>query len=351
MVAQPANSININSSAGVVSWDGVKTISTSSVNQYAIIVGSASQGIANISPSVTVGIPLISNGGSANPSFSTAVVAGGGTGVTTMTTAYAPVCAGTTATGVLQVASTGLSTSGYVLTSNGAGALPSFQATTGSGFTKVINQVFVYTGGSQTYTPTTNMKYCQIEVVSGGGGGGGWSSSGISVVRAGGGGGGGGYARGIFTAATIGASQIVTINNGGVGSTTVNVAGGTGGSVSVGALISATGGIGGIGGTTYNTMNGGAGGAGTGGSFQTTGTPGMNGLFVGTSLAYSGNGGSSFFGGGAIGLTFVTPGNVLPGNNALSYGGGGGGGCVLVTSAASAGGNGMNGIVIITEYI
>lgn len=55
-------------------------------------------------------------------------VATGGTGVTTMTTAYAPVCAGTTATGALQVASTGLSTSGYVLTSNGASAVPSFQA-------------------------------------------------------------------------------------------------------------------------------------------------------------------------------------------------------------------------------
>jgi hypothetical protein len=44
-----------------------------------------------------------------------------------MTTAYAPVCAGTTATGTLQVASTGLSTSGNVLISNGASSLPSFQ--------------------------------------------------------------------------------------------------------------------------------------------------------------------------------------------------------------------------------
>lgn len=56
-------------------------------------------------------------------------VAEGGTGVATMTTAYSPVCAGTTATGSLQVASTGLGTSGFVLTSNGSSALPSFQAT------------------------------------------------------------------------------------------------------------------------------------------------------------------------------------------------------------------------------
>jgi hypothetical protein len=59
----------------------------------------------------------------------TAIVVGnGGTGVSTMTTAYAPVCAGTTATGALQVASTGLSTTGNVLTSNGSSALPSWQA-------------------------------------------------------------------------------------------------------------------------------------------------------------------------------------------------------------------------------
>ncbi len=67
--------------------------------------------------------------GSFATTLATVTVPKGGTGVTTMTTAYAPVCAGTTATGALQVASTGLSTSGYVLTSNGASALPSFQAT------------------------------------------------------------------------------------------------------------------------------------------------------------------------------------------------------------------------------
>jgi hypothetical protein len=54
-------------------------------------------------------------------------VPNGGTSVSTMTTAYAPVCSGTTAAGALQVAGTGLSTSGFVLTSNGASALPGFE--------------------------------------------------------------------------------------------------------------------------------------------------------------------------------------------------------------------------------
>jgi len=56
-------------------------------------------------------------------------VAEGGTGVATMTTAYTPICAGTTATGNLQpVSGTGLANSGWILTSNGAAALPTFQA-------------------------------------------------------------------------------------------------------------------------------------------------------------------------------------------------------------------------------
>lgn len=54
-------------------------------------------------------------------------VSQGGIGVNTLTTAYSPVCAGTTATGAFQPASTGLSTSGYILCSNGSSAVPSFQ--------------------------------------------------------------------------------------------------------------------------------------------------------------------------------------------------------------------------------
>ena len=58
-------------------------------------------------------------------------VAGGGTGVAS-TTAYAVLCGGTTSTGALQSVS-GLGTATYVLTSNGAGALPTWQAASGGG--------------------------------------------------------------------------------------------------------------------------------------------------------------------------------------------------------------------------
>lgn len=59
------------------------------------------------------------------------VVNAGGTGIAT-TTAYAPICGGTSSTGNLQAASTGIGTSGYVLTSNGNAALPSFQVSAGT---------------------------------------------------------------------------------------------------------------------------------------------------------------------------------------------------------------------------
>jgi hypothetical protein len=64
----------------------------------------------------------------------TAITVGnGGTGLTTATTAYGVVCAGTTATGNFQVLNA-LGSSGQVLTSNGASALPTWQAV--SGYTK-----------------------------------------------------------------------------------------------------------------------------------------------------------------------------------------------------------------------
>jgi hypothetical protein len=56
--------------------------------------------------------------------FSTTTTSTGGTGISSAT-AYAPLIAGTTSTGPLQ-STTGMSSSGSVLTSNGAGVAPSF---------------------------------------------------------------------------------------------------------------------------------------------------------------------------------------------------------------------------------
>jgi hypothetical protein len=85
-------------------------------------------------------------------------VAQGGTGLTS-TTAYAVVCGGTTSTGNLQSIA-GVGTSGQVLTSNGAGALPTFQnASSVSAATQAEQEAgsstTVYTSpGRQQYHPS-----------------------------------------------------------------------------------------------------------------------------------------------------------------------------------------------------
>lgn len=112
---------------------GIQTFNTTTGNltgsattQYNLLIGDTNNKLTNVAPSATSGIPLISSGAAANPAFGTAVVAGGGTGNTTFT-AYSVICAGTTATGAFQNVS-GVGSSGQVLTSNGAGALPTWQA-------------------------------------------------------------------------------------------------------------------------------------------------------------------------------------------------------------------------------
>jgi len=97
----------------------------------------ALQAPATVASNVTFTLPsadgtsgqTVTTNGSGALSFGTLGVAGGGTGLNT-TTAYGLIAAGTTATGAFQQVS-GTGTSGQLLTSNGAGALPTWQTTTG----------------------------------------------------------------------------------------------------------------------------------------------------------------------------------------------------------------------------
>ena len=87
-----------------------------------------------IDSSLTASKPVFTNGSKNLVSTGTLGVDQGGTGLST-TTAYSVVFTGTTATGNFQ-ATAGPGTSGYILTSNGAGTLPTFQAPAASGATK-----------------------------------------------------------------------------------------------------------------------------------------------------------------------------------------------------------------------
>lgn len=88
-------------------------------------------------------------------SVSPIIVAEGGTGISSAT-AYAPICAGTTSTGSFQVASSGISNSGYVLTSNGSSALPTWQAAGGGGSVTIAGDSGSVSGSSLTLTGSTS---------------------------------------------------------------------------------------------------------------------------------------------------------------------------------------------------
>lgn len=88
----------------------------------------------------------------------------GGTGRASAT-AYAVLCGGTTTTGAFQsVASVG--TAGQILTSNGAGALPTFQAA-GGGFSAGTAMMFVQTAAPTGWTKSTTHNDKVLRVVSG----------------------------------------------------------------------------------------------------------------------------------------------------------------------------------------
>lgn len=239
---------------------------------------------------------------------------------------------------------------GQLTTANSAIAATNSSGTLAMRALSVVTQVFTSSG---TYTPTSGMLYCVAECVGGGGGGGGTAATSGSTVAGAGGGGGGGYSRKTFSAATIGASQTVTIGAAGTAGSAGANNGGTGGTTSLGALLSAAGGVGGLGAaasSSSSTGNGGAGGAGASGDFNTTGTPGGQGIAAISlgifSFATGGFGGSSFFGGGAVGAN-----NAAGSAGTTSGGGGAGAGSLNVSNAAFAGGAGVKGIVVITEYV
>lgn len=116
---------------GVLIGNGTSAFTGNAVTQHDVLVGGASNAITSVAPSSTSGVALISQGASSDPAFGTVVVAGGGTGDTSFT-AYAPIVGGTTTTGALQQATTGLSTSGLPLLTNGSSAVPSFAALSAS---------------------------------------------------------------------------------------------------------------------------------------------------------------------------------------------------------------------------
>jgi hypothetical protein len=202
---------------------------------------------------------------------------------------------------------------------------------------------------SVTYTPTTGMLFTLLGTVGGGAGGGGCAASAAGNQSAGGSGGGGSTSLKLVSAATIGASQTVTIGAAANGGTSGNNAGTDGNDTSIGSLCIGKGGTHGNGAAAASSALGGAGGVVGTGDITIPGAAGGNGMAAAivTVNQASGNGGSSGLGFGAGGIG-VRAANGTAGSN---YGGGGSGGESEAGSGAASGGAGAQGFAFALELV
>lgn len=190
--------------------------------------------------------------------------------------------------------------------------------------------VNVYTA-SATWTKPVNLVYVVVEVQAAGGGSG---SSGAAAGNSSGGGGAGGYSKRLIPAASLGATETVTVGSGGGAGSSGN--GSTGGNSSFGTLATATGGV-------HSTRggSGGAGGTAANGDINISGQTGGN-FKTAASNSQGGDGGDSQLGKGGRGSVGAS------GVGGVSYGGGGGGSGQ--GGSENDGSAGANGVVIVTEY-
>lgn len=97
-----AGNWNLLGSGSITTAGAGSTLTTqlTGLTNHSVLVGAGTSTITKVAPSATAGIPLVSNGAAADPSYTTAVVAGGGTGQTTLTTNGVLYGNGTSAVGI-----------------------------------------------------------------------------------------------------------------------------------------------------------------------------------------------------------------------------------------------------------
>ncbi len=109
---------------GLVYGSSATALANLATTAYGVL-GAGATNPTWIATSGTSGVPLVSGGSSTTPSFGTALVAGGGTGATSLT-AYAPLFGGTTSTGAVQSGTAG--TANQMLASGGSSAVGSYKS-------------------------------------------------------------------------------------------------------------------------------------------------------------------------------------------------------------------------------
>lgn len=347
-----------------------ETVQLTGLTNHSVLVGAGTATITKVGPTATAGQVLQSAGSSADPAFSTAtypstttinqiLYSSAANTVTGLSTANRAVLT-TGATGIPVLSA--LATDGQLIIGSTVGVPTAATLTPGTGIsiTNGSNSITISTSQSLgivvqtftsngTYTPTTGMVYCIMEVIGGGGGSGGCATAAAGQYTTSIGGGGGGYSRRAVSAATVGASQTVTVGAAGTAGTAGNNAGGAGGTTTIGSLIQATGGAGGTGGASAVNFSG----PGVAGGIGSLGTVNVGGGGSGAAFHIFGTAGIGSFGGsgifsGSTPAVSVASGSGSPGNN---FGGGASGNSINTGTGNTAGQAGGSGIAIITEFV
>ena len=231
-----------------------------------------------------------------------------------------------------------------------------------TGVVRTVKTQRITAVGAFTYTPSTNMLYCDIELQAGGAGGGGVSGA-VSQFAAASGGGGGAYMRIRASAAQIGASAngIVGAKGNGGAAGANNGNDGTLTSITISGSTWTSGpGIKGLGcasSAVAQNILGGAGGTNTTAANATllddipgqVGGYGTTSNFAGSGMIFSLNGGNSHKGYGGAGSSSSATISVA-GSNGSGKGSGGSGATTANHNVTAKGGDGTDGLVIITEY-
>ncbi|KAA3645344.1 MAG: hypothetical protein DWQ07_12820 [Chloroflexi bacterium] len=238
---------------------------------------------------------------------------------------------------------------GLIYSKDDAGLETLMSGGAGGGTDTSLKAVQVFTAGG-TWNKPANLHSVIVEVVGGGGGGGGCGTTAAGEHKGGTGGAGGGYSRKFIAAASLGATETVTVGAGGAGGVGANN-GAAGGNSSFGAHCSANGGGFGQTGGTYTTaamLGGRDGGTATGGDINSRGESGGT-LFAQLGQVASGKGGDGPWGGGGKAQVRTTTGiNGAAGDGPGAGGAGGANGESQGT--ARDGGAGDDGIVIVYEF-